>query len=71
MDTAQEPKEELRNLLNQTFDSQRQRLGLTNDMDFARYLGVSPKTLSFWRNGRWQGADAALITAIFEGRTAA
>jgi len=61
-----ETKEDLQKSLNVVLNAQRQRLGFTNDLDFARYLGVSGKTLSFWRNGRWLGADCALIRAIFE-----
>jgi DNA-binding transcriptional regulator YiaG len=55
---------ELLRKLNTAFDAQRARLGFTNDEDFARHLGVSPKTLSFWRTGRWPRADAALISAL-------
>jgi DNA-binding transcriptional regulator YiaG len=69
-----EPKKAMQARLNAAFDAQRARLGFTNDVDFARYLGVSAKTLSFWRNGRWLGADSALITASFgrdEGKSAA
>lgn len=59
-----ETKPELLQRLNAAFDSTRAQLGLTNDEAFARRLGVSPKTISFWRNGRWHPAGTALITAL-------
>lgn len=50
--------------VNAACDRTRERLGLTSDQDMARRLGVSPKTVSFWRNGRWTDADRALISIL-------
>jgi DNA-binding transcriptional regulator YiaG len=50
--------------LNAACDRTRERLGLSSDQDMARHLGVSPKTVSFWRNGRWTDADRALISIL-------
>lgn len=66
-----ETKAELLERLNAAFDSTRAQLGLTNDEAFARRLGVSPKTISFWRNGRWHPAGEALITALIGPTTRA
>ena len=68
---SQEQKELVRQKLNQAFDAQRERLGLTTDVALARHLGVAPKTISFWRTGRWPAADTALLTAIFSENQAA
>ena len=52
--------------VNAAFDRARTRLGISNDRDFADRLGVSQKTISFWRNGRWTDADRVLIGILVE-----
>jgi transcriptional regulator with XRE-family HTH domain len=50
--------------LREALDRKRAAHGFPNDNELARHLGVSPKTLSFWRNGRWSRADIALIGVL-------
>lgn len=49
--------EQVNDALNRT----RTELGFTSDHRLAEYFGLSPKTVSFWRVGRWTKADRALI----------
>lgn len=64
MSAPEESKSELLKRLNNALNSQRAIHGYTNDHDLAHYLGVSPKTVSFWRNGRWPQTTSALVTAL-------
>lgn len=50
--------------LNIALDRCRRMHGFTSDAELARHFGVSAKTISFWRNGRWTVGDAALITIL-------
>lgn len=59
-----DPRAELIRRVNDAFDAARDRYGLTSDQALARHLGVSPKTISFWRNGRWHPAGEALISVL-------
>lgn len=38
--------------INMSLDREREVQLLANDRELARHLGISPKTLSFWRHGR-------------------
>lgn len=61
---AVEADERILSQVNHAFDTARARLGLRTDRDLAQHLGVSQKTLSFWRNGRWTDNDRALFGVI-------
>jgi hypothetical protein len=50
--------------LKAALDRKREEHGFPNDLELARHLGVSPKTVSFWRNGRWTVGDRALISVL-------
>lgn len=39
-------------LINTLLDQERQRRKLSSDVELARVLSVSSKTISMWRNGR-------------------
>ena len=64
MSAPDETKPELLKRLNDALNSQRAIHGYTNDHELAHHLGVSPKTVSFWRNGRWPQTTSALVTAL-------
>lgn len=51
-------------LLNEALNADRTARDCRNDNDYAAALGVSPKQLSFWRNGRWTELDAILIGVL-------
>lgn len=59
-----ESRDELRRRVNEAFDAARRRYGLTSDEALAERIGVSAKTISFWRNGRWHPAGEALIALL-------
>lgn len=50
--------------VNAAFDSLRRSRDLKTDAALARSLGISPKTLSQLRHGRWTPVHQALITAF-------
>jgi transposase-like protein len=58
------PTPEALKALNIALDRRRRLSDLANDTELAQHLGVSPKTLSFWRNGRWTKGDTALVTVL-------
>lgn len=51
-------------LLNEALNADRTARDCRNDNDYAMALGISPKQLSFWRNGRWTELDAILIGVL-------
>lgn len=57
-------KDELVNALDAALDEARFVLRVTTDEALAEKLGLSAKTISFWRNGRWTPADHALISVL-------
>lgn len=63
------PKDELVAALDEALDEARYRLRCQTDEALAKKLGISTKTVSFWRNGRWTTADAALITILISTRS--
>lgn len=52
--------------LNQQLDRIRTERAMTNDVDLARYLHISGKTLSFMRHGRLNRV-ALVVVAILTG----
>jgi hypothetical protein len=50
--------------LNEAFDRKRHAHSLPNDAELARHLGISAKTLSFLRNGRFTKTDAAIVAVL-------
>lgn len=58
------PKDELVSALDTALDEARFALRVTTDEALAEKIGVSAKTVSFWRNGRWTPADHALINVF-------
>lgn len=57
-------KDELINALDAALDEARFVLRVNTDEALAEKLGLSAKTISFWRNGRWTPADHALISVL-------
>lgn len=51
-------------ILNQAFDRKRAAHSLPNDAELARHLGISAKTLSFLRNGRFTKNTAAIVAVL-------
>ena len=62
--TTQNASHEALQALKKALDRKREEHGFPNDLELARHLGVSPKTVSFWRNGRWTIGDRALISVL-------
>lgn len=58
------PRDELIATVDVAFDQARTRLGVETDEALAEKLGISKKTISFFRNGRWTPVDEALITVL-------
>lgn len=58
------PKNELVAAVDAAFDEARFRLRCPNDEALAERLGISTKTISFLRNGRWTQVDTAIITVL-------
>jgi len=58
------PTPEALRALNIALDRKRRMHDFANDTELAKHLGVSAKTLSFWRNGRWTKGDQALIAVL-------
>lgn len=58
------PKDELVAVVDTAFDKARENLGVETDGALARKLGISQKTISFLRNGRWTTVDEALISVL-------
>ena len=58
------PTNELIATVDAALDEARHILRVANDEALAANIGVSPKTISFWRNGRWTPADTALIRVL-------
>jgi DNA-binding XRE family transcriptional regulator len=52
--------------IRQALDYMRDSLGYTSDYQLADHLGVSQKTISFWRNGRLTKGDRVLATLLTE-----
>ncbi len=50
--------------VNLSLDDARRVLEAKNDTELAAQMGVSPKQISFWRNGRWASTDTALIRML-------
>lgn len=50
--------------LNIALDRKRRIHDLPNDTELAHHFGISPKTISFLRNGRWSKVDHALISVL-------
>ena len=50
--------------LNIALDRKRRLHDLPNDTALARHFGISPKTISFIRNGRWSKVDHMLIAVL-------
>lgn len=57
-------RDELISAVDAAFDEVRFRLRCPNDETLAEKLGISTKTISFLRNGRWTPVDTALITVL-------
>lgn len=57
-------KEQTVPVVDDALDTARKTLGLNTDEELADNIGVSSKTISFWRNGRWTKADIALIRIL-------
>lgn len=55
-------------VLNESLDRTRYQNELPNDRELAKHLGVSEKTVSFWRNGRLTRGDAALVVVLIKTR---
>lgn len=64
-------KDDLVTALDEALDEARYRLRCPTDEALAKKLGISTKTISFWRNGRWTTADEALITVLISTRSIA
>lgn len=60
-------KPELVIALNEAFDEARHLLRINTDEELAKRVGVSPKMISEWRNGKWSPADAGLIAVLVTG----
>lgn len=58
-------------VLNESLDRTRYQNELPNDRELAKHLGVSEKTISFWRNGRLTRGDAALVIVLIKTRRTA
>lgn len=58
---------EILEALNEALNRIRYQNELPNDKALARHLGVSEKTVSFWRNGRLTTGDKALILVLIKG----
>ena len=50
--------------LNEALDRKRHAHALPNDAELARHLGISTKTLSFLRNGRFTRTNAAIMAVM-------
>lgn len=57
--------------INSAFDLERQRHGLPSDNELARHIGISPKTLSFARNGHVSPVASALLNLVVSNLPAA
>lgn len=51
-------------LINAALDRTREIHNLSSDRRLAKHYKVSPKQISFWRNGRVTHNDAVLIDAL-------
>jgi ribosome-binding protein aMBF1 (putative translation factor) len=58
------PKNELVAVVDIAFDKARENLGVETDEALAQKLGISQKTISFFRNGRWTTVDEVLISVL-------
>lgn len=59
---------EILETLNDALNRTRYQNELPNDRALALHLGVSEKTISFWRNGRLTKGDTALILVLVKGQ---
>lgn len=56
-------------MLNQALDRKRAAHAFPNDAELARHLGISPKTLSFLRNGRFTKNAAAIVAVLTDDQS--
>lgn len=50
--------------INMSLDREREVQSLANDRELARHLGISPKTLSFWRHGKHLPKSTLIIVRL-------
>lgn len=53
-----------RQALNQALDREREQRGLPTDVALAVDLGITPRVLSHWRNGRLTRVDTILVNVL-------
>jgi transposase-like protein len=55
---------EITQVIRSALDRERHEHALPNDNELARHLGISPKTLSFWRNGRLGRSSVVIVKLL-------